>query len=95
MFHHFLARVAPESSFAGLGANAGALAFLMAWTVPVLVARRRRPLEDDDADLLGVLVMGLVVAGLPIAFGYSALAGTWGLLVGAVTGLVLARARPR
>lgn len=78
-----------------LGANAGALALLMAWTFPVLVARRRRPLEDDDADLLGVLVMGIVVAGLPIAFGYSALAGTWGLLVGAVTGLVLSRARPR
>lgn len=79
-----------------LGANAGALAFLTAWVVPVLLARRRRPQEDDDADLLGVLVIGLVVAALPIAgFGYSALAGAWGVVVGALAGLVLARVKPR
>lgn len=78
-----------------LGANAGALAFLTAWTVPVLLARRRRPQEDDDADLLAVLVIGLVIAALPIAFGYSALAGVWGVVVGALAGLGLARAKPR
>ncbi len=79
-----------------LGANAGALAFLTAWVVPVLLARHRRPQDDDDADLMGVLVVGLVVAALPIAgLGYSALAGAWGLVVGALAGLVLARVKPR
>lgn len=79
-----------------LGANAGALAFLTAWVVPVLLARRRSPEDDDDADLLGVLVIGVVVAALPISgFGYSALAGAWGVVVGALAGLVLARVKPR
>jgi len=79
-----------------LGANAGALAFLAAWAVPVLLARRRRPLDDDDADLLGVLVIGIVVAALAISgSGYSALAGAWGVVVGALAGLVLARVKPR
>ena len=79
-----------------LGANAGGLAFLTAWAVPVLLARRRDGLAEDDADLLGALVIGIVVAGLPLAGeGYSALAATWGALVGAVAGLVLARTRPR
>ncbi len=79
-----------------LGANAGALAFLAAWAVPVLLARRRRPLDDDDADLLGVLVIGVVVAALAISgSGYSALAGAWGVVVGALAGLVLARVKPR
>lgn len=90
------ALVAGLDSFpVALGANAGALAFLAAWTVPVLLARRRRPLDDDDADLLGVLVIGLVVAALPIAFGYSALAGGWGIVVGVLVGLLLARVKPR
>jgi len=79
-----------------LGANAGALAFLTAWIVPVLLARRRRPQDDDDADLLGALVIAIVVAALPISdFGYSALAGAWGVVVGASAGLVLARVKPR
>ena len=79
-----------------LGANAGALAFLTAWAVPVLLARRRNPQDDDDADLMGVLVMGLVVFALPIAgSGYSLLAGTWGVVVGALAGLLLARVKPR
>ena len=78
-----------------LGANAGALAFLSAWVVPVLLARRKRPQEDDDADLMGVLVIGLVVAALPISGSYSALAGAWGVVTGVLAGLILARARPR
>lgn len=78
-----------------LGANAGALAFLVAWAVPILLARRRRPMDDDDADMLGALVIGLVVAGLPLAFGYSALAGAWGVVTGALAGLVLSRVKPR
>jgi membrane associated rhomboid family serine protease len=79
-----------------LGANAGALGLLAAWVVPVLLARRARPDEDDDADLLGVLVIGVVVAALPIASPFtSALAGAWGAVAGALVGLVLARARPR
>ncbi len=79
-----------------LGANAGALAFLTAWVVPVLLARQRRPQEDDDADLMAVLVIGLVVVALPLsALGYSALAGIWGVVVGALAGLLLARVKPR
>lgn len=78
-----------------LGANAAALAFLAAWTVPVLLGRRRHPHADDDADLYGVLAIGGVVALLPIAFGYSLLAGAWGALVGTLLGLLLARLKPR
>lgn len=78
-----------------LGGNAGALGLLTAWVVPVLLARRRRPNEDDDADLYGVLAVGLVLLLLPIGFGYSALAGAWGVLIGALAGLVLARFKPR
>lgn len=90
------------------GSNAGALAFLAAWVVPVLLRRRREPGEDDDADLLGVLAIGVVVALLPFATpvipelrgifeypGPSLLAGAWGALSGAVAGLVLARLNPR
>lgn len=91
------ALVAGLDSFpVALGAGAGALAFLCAWTVPVLVARRAQPGEDDDADLMGVLAIGLVVAALPIATPFaSALATAWGVLVGVLFGLVLARAKPR
>lgn len=78
-----------------LGANGGALALLMAWAVPVLLARRRDPHRDDDADLYGVLAIGAVVALLPIAVGYAALAGAWGALIGALAGLLLARVKPR
>ena len=78
-----------------IGANAGALGLLAAWVVPVLLARRARPQDDDDADLYAVLVIGVVVALLPLAGGYSWLAETWGALAGAAVGLVLARVRPR
>ncbi len=79
-----------------LGAGAGALGLLCAWLVPVLLARRARPHEDDDADLLGVLVIGLVVAALPIATPFaSALAEAWGIVAGGLAGLLLARLRPR
>ncbi len=79
-----------------LGANAGALAFLCAWAVPVLLARRALPGEDDDADLMAVLVIAIVVAALPLASPFiSALATLWGAAIGAVAGLILARAKPR
>jgi membrane associated rhomboid family serine protease len=78
-----------------LGANGGALALLAAWTVPVLLARRRDPQRDDDADLYGVLVIAVVVALLPISAGYAVLAGAWGALIGALAGLLLARVEPR
>lgn len=79
-----------------VGANAGALAFLTAWAVPVLLGRRRHPGDDDDADMMAVSAIGLVVALLPVAaFGYSAVSGLWGAVVGGVAGLVLARVKPR
>lgn len=77
------------------GANAGALGLLAAWVVPVLLARRARPHQDDDADLLGAAVIGAVVALLPLAGGYSWLAELWGVAAGAVVGLILARTSPR
>jgi hypothetical protein len=78
-----------------LGGNGGALGLLAAWAVPVVLGRRRDP-DDDDADLLGVLVLGVLVAALPIATPEAdAVAGTVGGLLGLIAGLILSRVRPR
>jgi hypothetical protein len=75
------------------GANGGALALLCAWAVPDLLARGRH--EDDDGDLLGALVFGLVLLALPLArTEANGLAGGVGVLVGFAGGLAL-NARPR
>ena len=61
-----------------------ALALLAAWAVPDLQARRRG--EETDSDLLGVAVIAIVVAVMPLA----APEASWlAALGGAVTGLVL------
>ncbi len=79
-----------------LGANGAALGFAAAWAVPVVIARRRDGPDIDEADLLGALVLAVLVAALPLADPLvSAVAGSCGGVVGLLTGVLLARARPR
>ena len=72
-----------------LGANGGALALVVAWAIPDLLALRHG--EDIDGDLLGALAIGVVVALMPLVVPQS----TWiadgvGLLAGLAIGLPLA-----
>lgn len=90
-----VAAVAVDAQASVLGGNGGALALLLAWAIPHLIARREHP-DADDADLLGTAVIGIVVVALPVvAYSTSAVAGLVGALVGVLAGLVLARTRPR
>jgi hypothetical protein len=67
---------------------------LCAWVVRDLLARRRG--EEDDADMLGVLAIAVVLVLLPLASPEAhALAGLGGGLMGLLLGLVLARLRER
>jgi hypothetical protein len=76
-----------------LGGNGGALALLVAWAVPDLLALRRR--EEIEGDLIGTLVIAVVVALMPLAApDASWVAGGVGALVGLVLGLPLARLNP-
>jgi hypothetical protein len=61
---------------------------LCAWVVPVLIARLRRQ-GDDDADLLGVLVIAVVLLMVPVLSQGSAVAGLVGAGLGALAGLAL------
>jgi membrane associated rhomboid family serine protease len=73
-----------------MGANSSALALLAAWTMRDVLARRRG--EEDDADLLGVLAIAVVLVLLPLAsVEPHSLAGLGGGVAGIVLGLVLAR----
>ena len=72
------------------GANSAALALLAAWSMRDLLARRRG--EEDDADLLGVLAIALVLVLLPLVSPQpNSLAGLAGGVVGILLGLLLAR----
>jgi membrane associated rhomboid family serine protease len=72
------------------GAPGAALGMLAAWAIPDI--RRARRGEEHDGDLLGVLVIALVLALMPLAAtGASAIATFSGGLIGAVAGLLLAR----
>ena len=86
-------------SFSGapyaVGASGGALGLLCAWAVPVLLARRRRGDMDDDADMIGVGVIFVLLALMPAArIDVSVVATVAGIVIGALCGLVLARLRP-
>ena len=74
-----------------LGSHGAALGLLFAWTIPVLLARMRGD-EDDEADLLGVLVIACVLLLVPLMSQGSALAGVFGGALGALAGLALALA---
>jgi membrane associated rhomboid family serine protease len=81
-------------AFRAQGANGAALALLCAWTVRDLLGRRRG--EEDDADMLGVLAIAVVLLLLPLgAQEASAVAGVGGALIGLLIGLPLARMRER
>ena len=82
--------LALDPSGGTIGANSSALALLAAWTMRDVLARRRG--EEDDADLLGVLAIAVVLVLLPIAsVEPNSLAGLAGGVVGIVLGLFLAR----
>jgi len=77
-----------------LGANGFALALLVAWAMPDVLAWRRD--EDWEGDLLGAATIGLALLLMPLAVpGCSAIAGFTGLLAGLLVGLPLARASER
>jgi hypothetical protein len=61
--------------------------------VPVLLARQRSD-EDDDADMLGTLVIAVVLLLVPVLSQGSALAGIIGGVLGALVGLAYASFRP-
>jgi membrane associated rhomboid family serine protease len=73
------------------GSHGAGLGLLCAWLVPVLIARSRD--ADDDADLLGVLVIAAVLLLVPLLSQGSALAGLFGGQLGAIAGLGFAAAR--
>src|SRR3954451_11999051 len=78
----------------GLGANGFALALLVAWAMPDVMAWRRD--EDWEGDLLGTATIGLVLLLMPLAVpGCSAIAGFTGVLAGLLLGLPLARLSER
>jgi len=75
---------------AAVGGNSAALALLAAWSMRDILARRRG--EEDDADLLGVLAIAVVLVLLPLASDLpNSLAGLTGGVVGILLGLLLAR----
>ena len=76
------------------GSHGAALGMLCAWLVPVLIARRQGA-GDDDADLLGVLVIAVVLLLVPVLSQGSAVAGLIGAALGALAGLALAGAGRR
>ena len=81
-------------AFRAQGANGAALALLCAWAVRDLLGRRRG--EEDDADMLGVLAIAVVLLLLPLAAEEaSAVAGVGGAVIGLLIGLPLARMRER
>jgi hypothetical protein len=72
-----------------LGGNGAALAFLVAWAIPDLMALRRH--EEIEGDLLGTAAIGAVVALMPVAvLSASWIAGAVGIVVGIVVGWPLA-----
>lgn len=76
-----------------LGTHGAALGLLCAWLVPALLARQGAD-GDDDADLLGVLVIAVVLLMVPVLSQGSAIAGLVGAGLGALAGLALYALRP-
>jgi membrane associated rhomboid family serine protease len=84
--------IAPEDLY--FGTQGAALGLLAAWSVPVLLARRRRH-ADDDADMIGVGVIAAVIVLIPLAVDASMLVAGLGLAIGVLCGLLLAVLKPR
>ncbi len=85
--------LAIDPSAVVFGAHGAALGMLCAWVVPVLIARSRSD-EDDDADLLGTLVIAAALLLVPALSQGSLLAGLIGGGLGALAGLAYAGVRP-
>jgi membrane associated rhomboid family serine protease len=76
-----------------LGGNGGALALIVAWAVPHLLALRRG--EEAEADLLGAAAIAVVVALMPLAdHNASWVADGVGIAAGLGFGIPLALMRP-
>jgi membrane associated rhomboid family serine protease len=76
------------------GANGAALAMLVAWAIPDLMAVRAG--EDIEGDLLGTAVIAAVVALMPLAVNDTSwIADGVGVAAGLIVGLPLARASLR
>jgi hypothetical protein len=90
-----LALTAAVYSFpVALGANGGALALLVAWAIPDVLAWRAG--EDYDGDLLGTAVIAVAVALMPLAWPHASwLAGAVGVVVGVGLGYPLTRLAAR
>jgi membrane associated rhomboid family serine protease len=74
-----------------LGANGAALALLVAWAIPDLLELRAR--QEVDGDLLGVAVIFVCAALMPLILGESSwISDGVGVLAGLVVGFPLARA---
>jgi hypothetical protein len=79
---------------AAQGANGGALALLVAWALPDLLALRDG--EEIESDMLGTAVIGVVVALTPLAWpGASWLADAVGVAAGVAIGWPLNRLAAR
>jgi membrane associated rhomboid family serine protease len=72
-----------------LGANGAALALVVAWAVPDLLALRAG--EDIDGDLIGTGVIAALVALMPLVAHASWLSDAVGALAGLGVGWLLAR----
>ena len=82
--------LAVDPSGGTIGANSSALALLAAWSMRDILTRRRG--EEDDADMLGVLAIAVLLVLLPVAsVEPNSLAGLAGGVVGILLGLFLAR----
>ena len=87
-----LAAVIDPGTFV-FGAHGAALGLLCAWVVPVLIERRRGT-EDDDADLLGTLVIAAVLLLVPALSQGSVIAGLVGAGLGTLAGIAYAGFSP-
>ena len=77
-----------------MGAGGAALAMLVAWALPDLLALREG--EEIEGDLIGTAVIAGVVALMPlVAAGASWVADVVGVLAGAIVGVALMRVAAR
>jgi membrane associated rhomboid family serine protease len=84
------ASIAVNSGSLWFGANGAALALMVAWAIPDLLAMRAG--EDIEGDMIGAGIFAVAVALMPLAtLEASWLSDAVGVLTGALLGLPLAR----
>jgi membrane associated rhomboid family serine protease len=83
-----------DQATVAIGGNAGALALVAAWAMRDILGRRKG--REDEADLLGVLAVAVLLVLLPLATeDASSLAGLGGGIAGILMGIGLARMSER